>query len=138
VCNLYRNFSNLDEISRLFRVNRIHPNAGNLARQSEIYPGYEAPVIRLTDDRERELVMMSWGFVLPQKGKAPKWVNNTRDDKVMTSGLWKSSFTERRCLIPATSFAEYHPTVRDERGHKAVVWFSMAGDDCTPFAFAGI
>ena len=75
--------------------------------------------------------MMTWGFVLPQQGKAPKWVNNTRDDKVMSSGFWKSSFIERRCLIPATSFAEYHPTVRDEKGHKAVVWFSVAGDRST-------
>ena len=97
----------------------MHPSAGNLAPQSEIYPGYEAPVIRLADDGERELVMMAWGFVLPQQGRSPKWVNNTRDDKVMSSGFWKSSFIERRCLIPATSFAEYHPTVRDEKGHKA-------------------
>ena len=25
VCNLYRNFSNLEEIRRLFRVSRVHP-----------------------------------------------------------------------------------------------------------------
>jgi len=69
--------------------------------------------------------MMAWGFVLSQLGRSPKWVNNTRDDKVMSSGFWKSSFVERRRLIPATGFAEYHPTGRDEKGHKAVVWFSM-------------
>ena len=138
MCNLYRNYSSLEEIRRLFRVNRVHPSAGNLAPQSEIYPGYEAPVIRLADDGERELVMMTWGFVLPQQGRSPKWVNNTRDDKVMSSGFWKSSFIERRCLIPASSFAEYHPTVRDEKGHKAVVWFSMTGGSDLPFAFAGI
>ena len=119
-------------------MSRVHPSAGNLAPQSEIYPGYEAPVVRLADDSERKLVMMTWGFVLPQQGRSPKWVNNTRDDKVMSSGFWKSSFIERRCLITATSFAEYHPTVRDEKGHKAVVWFSMAGGSDQPFAFAGI
>jgi len=137
MCNLYRNYSSLEEIRRLFKVSRVHPSAGNLAPQSEIYPGYEAPVIRLTDGGECELVMMTWGFVLPQQGRSPKWVNNTRDDKVMSSGFWKSSFIERRCLIPATSFAEYHPAVRNEKGHKAVVWFSMADGSDHPFAFAG-
>ena len=39
--NLYRNYSNLEEIRRLFQVSRVHPSAGNLAPQSEIYPGYD-------------------------------------------------------------------------------------------------
>ena len=65
MCNLYRNFSSLEEIRRLFRVSRVHPSAGNLAPQSEIYPGDEAPVIHLADDGERELIMMTPGFVQP-------------------------------------------------------------------------
>jgi putative SOS response-associated peptidase YedK len=66
-------------------------------------------------------------------------VNNTRDDKATTSRFWKSSFEERRCLIPASSFAEYHPNNRDENGHKTVVWFAIKGDEPRPpFAFAGI
>lgn len=75
MCNLYRNYSSLEEIRPLFRVSRVHSSAGNLAPHSEIHPGYEAPVIRLADDCERELGMMSWGFVLPQKGRSPKWVS---------------------------------------------------------------
>ena len=40
----------------------------------------------------RELVTMSWGFVLPQPGKAPRRVTNTRDDKVQSS-FWRGSGT---------------------------------------------
>ncbi|MEO1775649.1 MAG: SOS response-associated peptidase family protein [Pseudomonadota bacterium] len=36
----------------------------------------------------------------------PKAVNNARDDKVRTSPFWRSSFEERHCLIPATSYCE--------------------------------
>ena len=74
MCNLYRNYSSLEEIRRLFRVSRVRANAGNLAPQSEIYRGYEASVIRLADSGERELITMTWGFVLPQQERSPKWV----------------------------------------------------------------
>jgi hypothetical protein len=43
-----------------------------------------APIIKQSDDGERELVMRSWGFILVRAGYAPKRVTNTRDDKVQT------------------------------------------------------
>ena len=45
-------------------------------------------MIRAATDSERELVIMNWGFVLPQPGKAPRRVTNVRDDKAMT-GFWR-------------------------------------------------
>jgi putative SOS response-associated peptidase YedK len=138
MCNLYSQTTNLEAIRRLFKVSSVASNAANLPAQSAIFPAYDAPVIRQVDG-ERELSMMHWGFILPQQGRAPKVVNNTRDDKARASRFWSSSFEERRCLIPATSFAEYHPKNRDENGHKTVVWFAMKGDEPRPpFALAGI
>ncbi len=138
MCNLYSITTNVEAIRSLFNVSRVDASAGNLPSLPAIFPAYDAPVIRLID-RERELSMMHWGFILPQRDKAPKVVNNTRDDKATTSRFWKSSFEERRCLIPASSFAEYHPKNRDKNGHKTVVWFAMKGDEPRPpFAFAGI
>lgn len=139
MCNLYANLRSVEEVRRWFKVTRVDPSAGNLPAQPSIFPAYDAPVVRLTDDGERELTMMKWGFVLPQQGKAPKHVNNCRDDKAMTSNFWKASFRERRCLVPASSFAEYHPTERNEKGHKAVAWFALKGDEPRPlFAFASL
>lgn len=138
MCNLYSITTNVEAVRNLFAVDRIDSSAGNFPARPSIFPAYDAPVIRQIDG-ERELTMMHWGFILPQRGKAPKVVNNTRDDKARTSRFWQSSFEERRCLIPATSFAEYHPGHRDEVGHKMVVWFAMKGDETRPpFAFAGI
>ena len=37
---------------------------------------------------------MSWGFVLPQPGRAPRRVTNVRDDKARASGFWRD--TDRR------------------------------------------
>ncbi|QDY70050.1 SOS response-associated peptidase family protein [Qingshengfaniella alkalisoli] len=65
--------------------------------------------------------------------KPSAW-NNARDDKLRSASLWKESFIQRRCLVPATSFCE-------AKGRNPAVyhWFVMRGDDeRPPFAFAGM
>ena len=133
MCNLYSQTTTIEAIRRLFGVTRVHPSAGNLPAQSAIFPGYTAPVVRLSEG-ERELMMMSWGFVLPQRDKAAKRVTNARDEKVRTSTFWRGSFEERRCLVPVTSFAE-------PKGRKPAIWhwFALKGEEPhPPFAFAGL
>ena len=55
--------------------------------------------MRKATDGERELVVLNWGFVLVQKDKAPKRLTNIRDDKAQ-SKFWRTSFEQRRCLVP--------------------------------------
>ena len=92
-----------------------------------------APIIKQSEDGERELVIRSWGFILMRDGYAPKRVTNTRDDKAYTK-FWKDSFEKRRCLVPATAFCE-----PDEGKPANWHWFALKGDDERPlFAFPGI
>lgn len=132
MCNLYSMTRTPEAVRRLFRV------GGNRAAVFEpkdaIFPGHAAPVVRLAGDGERELVLMSWGFVLPQQGKAPRRVTNFRDDRTLGSPFWRESFELRRCLVPASSFAEPRE-VTPATWH----WFALSGDEARPiFAFAGI
>ena len=91
-------------------------------------------MIRRAADGERELVAMSWGFVLLQTGKAPRRVTNVRDDKILKSSFWKPSFEARRCLVPASSYCEPNA----EKPAKWF-WFAVNGDDPRAlFAFPGI
>ena len=130
MCNLYSMTATRDAIIRLFRVG--HNRAAVFDPVSAIFPGHTAPVVRLAEDGDRELVMMSWGFVLPQKDKAAKRVTNARDDKVQGSAFWQSSLVERRCLVPVTSFSE-------PKGRSPAVWHWFGLDEArTPFAFAGL
>ena len=77
---------------------------------------------------------MSWGFVLPQPGKAPRRVTNVRDDKARSSSFWRESFERRRCLVPVTSFAESRE-ITPATWH----WFALTGQADRPaFAFAGV
>jgi len=97
MCNLYSMTRNREAILRLFRV--AHNRAGSYDPQSAIFPGYQAPIVRKATDGERELVVLNWGFVLVQKDKAPKRLTNIRDDKAQ-SKFWRTSFEQRRCLVP--------------------------------------
>ncbi|NOT70778.1 MAG: SOS response-associated peptidase [Hyphomicrobium sp.] len=132
MCNLYSMTRMPEAVRNLFKV---PSNRATVFKPLDaIFPGYEAPIIRHADDGERELVMMHWGFILLQTGKAPRRVTNVRDDKILTSTFWKGSFAERRCLVPASSYCE-------PNGASPAVWnwFAINGDHKRPlFAFPGI
>ena len=102
MCNLYSQTRNVEAIRRLFRIpdNRTT----RIKSQPAIFPGWAAPVIRKAEDGERELLPMSWGFVLLQDGKAPRRVTNVRDDKILTSrfsGRHRFSSGAASCPHPA-------------------------------------
>lgn len=132
MCNLYAMTRNVEAIRNLFRV--AHNRAAPVEPLPAIFPGHIAPVVRSAADGERELVAMSWGFVLPQPGRAPRRVTNVRDDKIRASRFWRESFEERRCLVPASSFAEPRQVTP-----ATWCWFALTGEEPRPlFAFAGI
>jgi putative SOS response-associated peptidase YedK len=140
MCNLYAMTTAQAAMRALFAVVPDRDHLGNAQPLLAIWPKYEAPVVRLADDGERELVQMRWGFLTAQvsqktgKPLAPSAWNNARADKVATNGLWKESFLARRCLIPATSF-------REAKGRNPATdfWFALKGDTSRPlFAFAGL
>jgi putative SOS response-associated peptidase YedK len=133
MCNLYSLNKKRDAVAHFFRVS--HNRAGSFEPTSAIFPKHVAPVVRRAADGEREIVTMSWGFMLLQNGRAPRPVTNVRDDTILKSSFWKSSFEERRCLVPASSFCEPNGDVKPATWH----WFSLKGSDVRPlFAFPGI
>ena len=67
----------------------------------------------------------AWGAL------TPRLVDNTRADK-LDSFMWRYSFLKRRCLIPATEFAE----AEGEKGAKTRMWFAVPDEPV--FAVAGI
>jgi putative SOS response-associated peptidase YedK len=139
MCNLYSLTTSRQALVRLFKI--PHNRAAVFEPLPAIFPGRSAPVIRVAADGEREMLGMSWGFVLPQHGKAPKRVTNVRDDKARTSSYWIESFNTRRCLVPATSFAEPREVTPATWHWFALKQSGMGVTTVEPrpvFAFAGI
>ena len=132
MCNLYSLNKKRDMVARFFRVS--HNRAVMFKPLPAIFPRHSAPVVRGTADGEREIVTMSWGFMLLQNGRAPRPVTNVRDDKILLSSFWKTSFLERRCLVPASSFCEPNGDVKPATWH----WFALKGGERPLFAFPGI
>lgn len=128
MCNLYRMTKSPDEVAKWFgAVNGLRgANFGE-----EVYPGY--PGIVIAEGRAR---IMMWGFPMQAVGKngqklKPRPVNNARCDKLDTY-FWRYSFEERRCLIPATAWAEPEGT----KGAMTRTWLSRP--DSEIFAVAGL
>jgi putative SOS response-associated peptidase YedK len=80
--------------------------------------GHQRPMwpIIINNNSKYEIVPMQWGII-------PYFINtkeellsnnfkysfyNSRSDKLLESNIWKNPARERRCLIPVTSFFEFH------------------------------
>lgn len=137
MCNLHSNMMSHEAMRRLFDVSQDKSALGNFAPLPAIYPKNDAPIVLIDDNGDRSLATSSWGFLTPKKSKKTgNWIkpsawNNTRDDKVRSAPLWKASFEERRCLVPATAYAE-----ATGRNPATYHWFRVK--DAEGFAFAGI
>ncbi len=132
MCNLYSLTTNQAAMRRVFSVEA--DGLGNFQPMPAIFPDAAAPVIRRDSSGRREMIPMRWGF--------PKithsYVTNARN---LGSSYWRHWVENPayRVLVPATSFSEYHPSQRDERGRKCASWFALKGEEERPlFAFAGL
>ena len=132
MCNLYSMTATVDEMRRIFGP--FEGDTANLPPFDEIYPGYQAPVLRRNETGRLKLEMMKWGFPGPQAAGS-RAVTNVRN---LTSPFWRNALArpERRCIVPATSFCEW----TGEAGRKTKVWFGLAGEphESPLFAFAGL
>lgn len=140
MCNLYSSTTAQEAMRQLFAVPPERDHLGNAEPLTAIYPNYQGPVVRTVEDGARELVSLAWGFRTTNKSKKtgalikPSAWNNARDDKLRSASLWKESFIERRCLVPASSFCE-----AKGRNPATYHWFAMKGDEARPpFGFAGM
>lgn len=135
MCNLYRQRAT-ENLSRIFDA---QPLAEQPELKLDIYPKYDACVIRRNEEGRRILEVMAWGIITTIKGKSgkpiQKPVTNVRN---LESPFWRSTIANpaQRCLVPFTEFAEPRPGKDPETGRPANWWFNIPGEEVC--AFAGI
>jgi putative SOS response-associated peptidase YedK len=131
MCNTYNLRGNMKQLS-LF-TGAKPPRDVDFAYES-IHPDYVAPVIRRSPaTSELEIVMMRWGFP-PLPGRR-EFMTNARS---LSMSIWRPWLgVENRCLVPATSFAEWTPEPNPATGKKETVWFGL-NSNRSPFMFAGL
>ena len=127
MCNLYAMTRKEDDLARFLRVS--HNRCAAFQPVNAIFPRHTAPVVRHAADGERELVLLTWGFIRLQPGKAPKPVTNVRDDQIQTNPSGATHSRQRRCLVPASSFCEPNGDVKPATWH----WFAINGTNAAAF-----
>lgn len=139
MCNLYNVTTTQRAILEWSRAMRDRTGFNEPSR--DVYPNFMAPVVRVGDDGQREVVPLQWGMPTPPdriKGKADYGTTNIRNPQF---GHWRQYLeVANRCIVPATSFAEPSPTPGDkdpETGIQRNYWFAL-NSDRPLFAFAGL
>lgn len=134
MCNLYSMTATVDELRRVFGP--FEGDTANLPAFDEVYPGYEAPVLRRKEDGELKLEMMTWGFPGPPSAHS-RPVTNVRN---LGSPFWRSALErpQRRCIVPATRFCEWTAEPDPQTRRKAKTWFGLREEAAPLFAFAGL
>jgi putative SOS response-associated peptidase YedK len=127
MCGRYGRRSDKQKIAEAF-----HVKAGlagvDFMPNDDVSPGTMQPVVFSNDEGERDIELMYWGFNFPKR-----FTVNTRSDTIMKPGLWKNSFEDRRCIVPADSFFEW------KRLHKKNnPKYEITVPGRAPFALAGI
>jgi putative SOS response-associated peptidase YedK len=84
MCNLYSLTPKEDDVGRYFRVS--HNRRATFKPVNAIFPRHVAPVVRQSEDGEREIVLMSWGFLRLEKGTKPVTMSGTIRSRPIPSG----------------------------------------------------
>ncbi len=99
-----------------------------------VAPTQTLDVVTLGDDLQ--LVPMSWGvsMTLPgKKGMVTKRIQNSRDDKVWHSRLWKPLMKAQRVLVPVNGFYEWKRVNK-----KLIAAYHITPENSAAMFFAGI
>lgn len=111
-----------------------------LGEEVAFHPTYNAaptqnlPVLRVSRERGRELVLLRWGLV-PSWAKDPAIgarMINARAETVPEKPAFRSAFRRRRCLVPMSGFYEWQKAA----GRKVPHFVRLPGQEI--FAAAGL
>jgi putative SOS response-associated peptidase YedK len=100
-----------------------------------IAPTQAVPVVRLSEDGERELELLRWGLI-------PSWARdptigsrmiNARAETVHQKPAFRGAFRSKRCLVPADGFYEWQKLPGSVRRP-----YLFGLNEGEPFAFAGL
>jgi len=127
MCGRYGRRSDKQKIAEAFHV-KANLDEIDFMPNDDITPGTIQPVVFSNDEGEREIELMYWGFTFPKR-----LTFNTRSDGILKPGLWKNSFENRRCIVPADRFFEWK---RLHKKNNPKYEITVPGRQ--PFALAGI
>ena len=127
MCGRYRRRSDKQRIVEAFELGTSLEDL-YLEPEDDIRPGSIQPVVLANHVGEPTLEFMRWGFQIPDK-----LLFLARSEEAATKNFWKTSFSKRRCIVPADSFYEW---TKGKGRKKQKYEFMLPGRE--PFGMAGV
>jgi putative SOS response-associated peptidase YedK len=132
MCGRYSFTSPAEAVRQFFEL--LGPMSWNFEPMPDIRPTDRAPIVRLNEQGERELVALRWWLV-------PRWAKEVNQKYTMFNAAaetlserasFREPFKTQRCLVPADGFFEW-PVIE---GKKVKHWLGLK--DGGLFAMAGL
>ncbi len=121
MCGRYLIESDMDEIASRYKINSYYKEYV----PKEVFPSTENPIV--INQGEKGIAFAKWHFPLFNG----KQVINARSETIGIKPLFKNSFINKRCIIPASAFYEWKAVDRKKIKHRISISdrkiFSMAG-----------
>lgn len=130
MCGRFHLTASPEQIIDTFEVHRLL----RYETSYNIPPGQKILTVVQLDDGSYKAVYLHWGLI-PHWAKDRKISHNlinARAETLADKPSFKTAYQQRRCLIPATGFYEWHKT---EKGKQA---YCISREDQQLFAFAGL
>lgn len=99
MCGRFMLDSDIEDILRQYKILKREVDD---YKKGDIYPSQNTPIV--IDDNDRTLKSAKWGFTLGGKSKL---VINARCESIVDKPMFKNSFQNARCIIPANLFYEW-------------------------------
>jgi putative SOS response-associated peptidase YedK len=107
MCGRYILSASPQEIAEHFDLREVPP----FPPRWNIAPTQVVPVVRETQEGERECVLLRWGLI-PFWSKDPSIGSrmiNARAESCTDKPAYRNAFKRRRCLVPVSGFYEWKP-----------------------------
>jgi putative SOS response-associated peptidase YedK len=143
MCNWFDSRLQAEKLGYLFGAKLNIPN--HFEGRHKTSPTNPSFVVRNGEEDQRQVDIFEFGLVPHwSKNKDRQYsTTNARDDKLMSSNLWRPCFQNKRCIIPASGFFEHHTLDQDvnlEGGkkptNKVPYYFKLKSHEV--FGFAGL
>lgn len=99
MCGRFMLDSDVEEILRQYRILKSQVDD---YKKGEVHPSENIPIV--VSNNCRTLIPAKWGFTLDN---TKELVINARSESIAEKSMFKDSFQNRRCIIPANLFYEW-------------------------------
>jgi putative SOS response-associated peptidase YedK len=128
MCGRFKRKSDKKKVVEAFEVT-AGIEAVDFAPGDDLRPQSLQPVIYLSDDGERHIEMMRWGFKLPDR-----LLFNARSEGIAQANFWKDAFLTGRAIAPGDAIFEWKKMPEGEKKPKYEI--TVPGQE--PFGMASV